>query len=401
MQAVLGITQLTRVDRMNAERGHLAALYRERLADIPELIPLAQPAYEYKDSYHLMVVRLDIDRTGITRDDFMSELKKRNIGTGLHFRCVHGQKYYRENCPVPAGSLPNVVSLYGAKPVFVDCDRDTLMITADAIGAAITPRTKAIVPVHFAGGVLELDKIRAVAARHNVVLIEDAAHALGAEFKGERIGKHGHVMFSFHPIKNITTGEGGMFATDDSELADRVRSLKFHGLGVDAYDRQTMGRAPQAQVVEPGFKFNMPDMQAVLGITQLTRVDRMNAERGHLASLYRERLANIPELTPLAQPAYEYKDSYHLMVVRLDINKTGITRDDFMAELKKRNIGTGLHFRCVHGQKYYREACPVPAGSLPNTEWNSERIFSLPFFPGMSDADVDDVIEACKEILAR
>ena len=298
-------------------------------------------------------------------------------------------------------SLPNVVSLYGAKPVFVDCDRDTLMVTPEAVEAAITPRTKAIVPVHFAGGVLELDKLRAIADKRGVVLIEDAAHALGAEFKGERIGKRGHVMFSFHPIKNITTGEGGMFATDDTALADRVRSLKFHGLGVDAYDRQTMGRAPQAQVVEPGFKFNMPDMQAVLGVTQLTRVDQMNAERGRLAALYRERLAGIPELIPLGRPAYEYKDSYHLFVVRLDIDRTGITRDDFMAELKKRNIGTGLHFRCVHGQKYYRETWPVPAGSLPNTEWNSERIFSLPFFPGMTDADVADVIEACKDILAR
>ena len=298
-------------------------------------------------------------------------------------------------------SLPNIVSLYGAKPVFIDCDRDTLMVTPEAVEAAITPNTKAIVPVHFAGGVLELDKLRAIAEKHGVMLIEDAAHALGAEFKGERIGKRGTAMFSFHPIKNITTGEGGMFATDDATLADRVRSLKFHGLGVDAYDRQTMGRAPQAQVVEPGFKFNMPDMQAVLGVTQLTRVDRMNAERGHLASLYRERLADVPELIPLAHPAYDYKDAYHLFVVRLDIDKTGITRDEFMAELKKRNIGTGLHFRCVHGQKYYRETWPVPAGSLPNTEWNSERIFSLPFFPGMSDADVDDVIEACKEILAR
>lgn len=298
-------------------------------------------------------------------------------------------------------SLPNIVSLYGAKPVFVDCDRDTLMATPEAVEAAITPRTKAIVPVHFAGGALELDKFRAIAEKHGVTLIEDAAHALGAEFKGERIGKRGNVMFSFHPIKNITTGEGGMFATDDAALADRVRSLKFHGLGVDAYDRQTMGRAPQAQVVEPGFKFNMPDMQAVLGVTQLTRVDRMNAERGRLAAFYRERLAEIPELVPLAQPAYEYKDSYHLFVVRLDVEKAGITRDDFMAELKRRNIGTGLHFRCVHGQKFYRETFPVPAGSLPNTEWNSERIFSLPFFPGLSAADVSDVIDACKEILAR
>ena len=298
-------------------------------------------------------------------------------------------------------SLPNIVSLYGAKPVFVDCDRDTLMVTPEAVEAAITPNTRAIVPVHFAGGVLELDKLRAIAEKHGVMLIEDAAHALGAEFKGERIGKRGHVMFSFHPIKNITTGEGGMFVTDDSALADRVRSLKFHGLGVDAYDRQTMGRAPQAQVVEPGFKFNMPDMQAVLGVTQLTRVDQMNAARGGIAALYRARLAEIPELVPLAHPAYDYKDSYHLFVVRLDIEKTGITRDDFMTELKRRNIGTGLHFRCVHGQKYYREACPVPAGSLPNTEWNSERIFSLPFFPGMSEDDVGDVIAACKEILSR
>ena len=298
-------------------------------------------------------------------------------------------------------SLPNIVSLYGAKPVFVDCDRDTLMVTPEAVEAAITPNTKAIVPVHFAGGVLELDKLRAIAEKHGIMLIEDAAHALGAEFKGERIGKRGTAMFSFHPIKNITTGEGGMFATDDATLADRVRSLKFHGLGVDAYDRQTMGRAPQAQVVEPGFKFNMPDMQAVLGVTQLTRVDRMNAERGHLASLYRERLSDIPELIPLAHPAYDYKDAYHLFVVRLDVDKAGITRDDFMAELKRRNIGTGLHFRCVHGQKYYREACPVPAGSLPNTEWNSERIFSLPLFPGLSEADVEDVVNTCKEILAR
>jgi len=297
-------------------------------------------------------------------------------------------------------SQPNVICLNGATPVFVDCDRDTLMITADRIEAAITPRTRLIVPVHFAGGVLELDKIRAVAAKYGVPLIEDAAHALGAEFKGERIGKRGNVMFSFHPIKNITTGEGGMFATDDKALADRVRSLKFHGLGVDAYDRQTHGRAPQAQVVEPGFKFNMPDMQAVLGITQLKRLDEMNAQRGAISNLYRQRLSEIEELTPLARPAYDYKDSYHLMVVRLDPDKAGMSRDEFMAALKALNIGTGLHFRCVHGQKYYREKFHIPAGMLANTEWNSERILSLPMFPGMTEEDVNDVIDACKQILS-
>lgn len=298
-------------------------------------------------------------------------------------------------------SLPNIVSLYGAKPVFVDCDRDTLMITADAIEAAITPNTKLIVPVHFAGGILELDKIRAVAAKHGIPLVEDAAHALGGAFKGERIGKRGHAMFSFHPIKNITTGEGGMFATDDKALADRVRSLKFHGLGVDAYDRQTHGRAPQAQVVEPGFKFNMPDMQAVLGITQLKRVDEMNRKRGQIVECYRERLSEIDELVPLGRPSYDYVDSYHLMVVRLMVEKTKLNRDEFMAGLKTENIGTGLHFRCVHGQKYYRDLYNIGNETLPNTVWNSERIFSLPLFPEMTESDVDDVISACKKLLAR
>ena len=298
-------------------------------------------------------------------------------------------------------SLPNVVSLYGAKPVFIDCDRETLMVTADAIEAAITPRTKAIVPVHFAGGVLELDRIRAVAAKHGIVLIEDAAHALGAEWNGEKIGVRGNCMFSFHPIKNITTGEGGMFATDVTELGNRVRSLKFHGLGVDAYDRQTHGRAPQAQVVEPGYKFNLPDMQAVLGIGQLARLEEMNEKRRQLAMRYREKLAAVDELIPLSDPPWKFKHAWHLFVVRVDIDKAGISRDEFMAELKKRNIGTGLHFRCVHLQKYYRETLGHQPGELPATEWNSDRICSLPLFPDMSERDQDDVIEAAKDIFAH
>lgn len=296
-------------------------------------------------------------------------------------------------------SMVNVTALCGATPVFVDCDPDTLMITAEAIERAITPRTKLIVPVHFAGAILELDKIRAVAARHGVMLIEDAAHALGGAFKGEKIGARGHVMFSFHPIKNITTGEGGMFATDDPELANRVRSLKFHGLGVDAYDRQTHGRAPQAQVVEPGFKFNLPDMQAVLGIGQLARLEAMNRKRAALCRRYRELLAGVDELRPLALPDYDFTHAHHLMVVRLDIDRTGRSRDQFMAALKERNIGTGLHFRCVHLQKYYRETYGCHPGMLPATEWNSDRILSLPMFPDMTEEDITDVVAAIKDVL--
>ncbi len=298
-------------------------------------------------------------------------------------------------------SMVNITALCGATPVFVDCEKDTMMITAEAIERAITPRTKLIVPVHFAGAILELDKIRAVAEKHGVMLVEDAAHALGGAFKGEKIGRRGHVMFSFHPIKNITTGEGGMFATSDQALADRMRSLKFHGLGVDAYDRQTHGRAPQAQVVEPGFKFNLPDMQAILGIGQLARLDEMNTRRAELCKRYEKCLSEIDELHLLTEPDYEFTHAHHLMVVRLDIDKAGMSRDEFMSELKKRNIGTGLHFRCVHLQKYYREAMHCTPGMLPETEWNSERILSLPMFPDMTDQDQDDVVAAIKDVLKK
>ena len=298
-------------------------------------------------------------------------------------------------------SLPNTAQLFGAKVVFVDVDKDTLMISAKAVEEKITPRTKLIVPVHFAGSVLDLGALREVAARHKVMLVEDAAHAMGAEWNGEKIGSKGTCMFSFHPIKNMTTGEGGMFATDNIELGNRIRSLKFHGLGVDAYDRQTHGRAPQAQVVEPGYKFNLPDMQAVLGLGQLARLDEMNEKRRQIAIRYREKLAAIDELIPLADPSYNFKHCWHLFVVRVDIDKAGISRDEFMAELKKRNIGTGLHFRCTHLQKYYRETLGHRPGSLPNTEWNSDRICSLPLFPDMTEKDQDDVIDAIKDVLAH
>ena len=296
-------------------------------------------------------------------------------------------------------SLPNTALLYGAKVVFVDVDRDTLMVSPEAVEEKITPRTKLIVPVHFAGAALDMGPLRAVAEKHGIPLVEDAAHALGSEWNGERIGSKGTCMFSFHPIKNITTGEGGMFTTFDPELAARIRSLKFHGLGVDAYDRQTHGRAPQAQVVEPGFKFNMPDMQAVLGLRQLARVDELNAKREALALRYREKFNEIEEILPLRDPDYQIRHSWHLFVVRVT-DKAGVTRDEFMAELKKRNIGTGLHFRCTHLQKYYREALGCREGMFPNTEWNSDRICSLPLFPDMTERDQDDVIDAIKEILA-
>ena len=298
-------------------------------------------------------------------------------------------------------STVNLIVLAGATPVFVDVDRDTLLVSPESIKASLTDSTKLILPVHFAGAPVDIEPIQKLAVGKNIFLMEDAAHALGTEYKGERIGCRGTSIFSFHPIKNITTGEGGMFCSDEPELMNRIRRLKFHGLGVDAYDRQTHGRSPQAEVLEPGYKYNMMDISAVLGTSQLARVEEFNSKRTELAGIYRERLAEIDEIIPLGDPPYPLKHAWHLFIVRLDTDRAGLSRDDFIRKLKQRNIGTGLHFRAVHLQKYYRESMGMRRGMLPNTEWNSDRICSLPLFPDMTADDIDDVVNAIKSVLRK
>jgi UDP-4-amino-4-deoxy-L-arabinose-oxoglutarate aminotransferase len=298
-------------------------------------------------------------------------------------------------------STINLAVLAGAKPVFVDVDRETLMVSADAIKPLITNRTKVIIPVHYAGAAADMDPIRKLAKSKGIALIEDAAHAAGTLYRGAHIGKTGTSIFSFHPIKNMTTGEGGMFCSDDPEMVDRIRRLKFHGLGVDAFDRQMQGRSPQAEVLEPGYKYNITDIASVLGLRQLARLDEFNARRTELAMLYRKRLAGIDEVIPLGDPSYDFKHAWHLFIVRLDIDKAKMSRDDFMRELKAINIGTGLHFRAAHLQKYYVEKMGMRRGMLPDTEWNSDRICSLPLFPNMTEQDVGDVIDAIKAVLSN
>ncbi|MBI3986771.1 MAG: UDP-4-amino-4-deoxy-L-arabinose aminotransferase [Lentisphaerae bacterium] len=297
-------------------------------------------------------------------------------------------------------STANLIVLAGATPVFVDVDRDTLMILADRLSSAVTEKTKLIVPVHYAGAPADLAPIRSLAAGRGIPLIEDAAHAAGTEYRGEKVGARGTSIFSFHPIKNMTTGEGGMVCSDDPAFLDRIRRLKFHGLGVDAFDRQMQGRSPQAEVIEPGYKYNLTDIAAVLGRRQLARLDEFNRRRTELAMLYREAFAAVPEVIPLRDPPYPHRHAWHLFIVRLDVDRAGMDRDTFMGELKKRNIGSGLHFRAIHLQKYFRETLGFKRGLLPNTEWNSDRILSLPLFPGMTPEDVGDVVTAVKEVLA-
>lgn len=295
-------------------------------------------------------------------------------------------------------STLNMIVLLGGEPVMIDVDCDTLMVTAQAIEAAITPRTRAIIPVHYAGAPVDIDAIRAVGERHGIPVIEDAAHAAGTHYKGKHVGDKGTAIFSFHAIKNMTCAEGGLIVTDDEQLANRMRSLKFHGLGVDAFDRQTLGRAPQAEVISPGYKYNLADINAAIALVQLKKLEQNNARRTEIAERYLSELVNMPYL-PLIHPGWVHKHAWHLFILRIDETRCGISRNEFMDALKAKGIGTGLHFRAAHTQKYYRERYSIL--SLPDTEWNSERICSIPLFPTMTDDDVTRVITALREVAGK
>ncbi|MDF2783550.1 MAG: UDP-4-amino-4-deoxy-L-arabinose-oxoglutarate aminotransferase [Pantoea eucrina] len=292
-------------------------------------------------------------------------------------------------------STLNIITLLGATPVMVDVDRHTLMVTAEQIDAAITPRTRAIIPVHYAGAPVDLASICALGERYGIPVIEDAAHAIGCHYGSQHVGQRGTAIFSLHAIKNITCAEGGIVVTDDGDLADRIRSLKFHGLGVDAWDRDTHGRKPQAEVIAPGFKYNLPDINAAIALVQLGKLADINRRRRTIAQRYLQALADTPFL-PLKQPDWPHLHAWHLFIIRVDEATCGISRNALMEALKAEQIGTGLHFRAAHTHKYYRER--YPHLSLPDTEWNSERICSLPLFPDMQDEDVSRVINALRTL---
>jgi UDP-4-amino-4-deoxy-L-arabinose-oxoglutarate aminotransferase len=295
-------------------------------------------------------------------------------------------------------STINIIMLLGATPVFVDVNIDTLMVSAEAIAAAITPKTKAIIPVHYAGAPVDLDSIYTLVRQQGIAVVEDAAHAVGTRYHDRWIGAQGTAIFSFHAIKNVTCAEGGMIVTDDATLAAKVRMLKFHGLGVDAFDRLTQGRKPQAEVIEPGYKYNLADINAAIAVVQLKRLPELNARRANLVERYSAALKNS-RLKPLSIPEYSHLHANHLFMVRVDSELCGIDRDAFMLALQQKNIGSGLHFRAAHTHKYYREK--FPQVSLPKTEWNSARLCTLPLFPDMTDQDVDRVVGAINDILER
>lgn len=293
-------------------------------------------------------------------------------------------------------STINMIALMQAKPVFVDIDYGTLNINAHLIEEKITPRTKALIPVHFAGAPADMDKINQLAHRYNLTVIEDAAHAVGTYYQGIHAGGFGHTaIFSFHPIKNITTGEGGMITLNDAALENKLRLLRFHGIERDAWKRYGKGGNPSYDIADPGYKYNLPDLLAALGLAQFERVRELNGLRQKLAGLYLDGLRGIDRLDLPQIPQYDHVHAWHLLIVKLK----DYSRDDFMGKLAEYNIGYGLHFPPTHQLSYVQKRYGVKEGALPETDRAADKIISLPLFPDMTDSDVQYVCEAIKEIL--
>ncbi len=296
----------------------------------------------------------------------------------------------------------NTIVHCGAVPVLADIDAATLNIRVEEIERRLTARTKAIVPVHYVGQPVDLDPLLELARDRGIAVLEDAAHAVGAEYKGRRIGSFPTTsVFSFHPNKNMTTGEGGMIVTDDEAVFERASLLKFHGMDREAWKRFAKSGSPRYDVAVPGFKYNMMDIQAALGLHQLKRLDGFLAERERLASQYDEALAGLPGLILPQRVSYPVRHAWHLYTPLLDVDRLRIGRDRFMDELKKRNIGTGLHYTAAHEFSYYSARFGWTPDDFPEAHFVSERIVSLPLFPGLTDADQRDVIEAVTEVLAE
>lgn len=291
-----------------------------------------------------------------------------------------------------------VVRYFDAKPVLVDIDSQTFNINADKIQDAITPRTKAIIPVHVAGQSANLDAIQKIATKNGLKVIEDAAHALPTEYNGRKIGGISDLTaFSFYATKTLATGEGGMITTNNDEWADRCRVMSLHGISKDAWKRYTSEGNWYYEVVAPGFKYNLTDLASAMGLVQLSKLERMNERRQQIAQQYDQAFAGHPALeTPYTAPYSTHP--YHLYILRLNLETLKIDRNQFISHLREANIGTSVHWIPLHMHPYYRETYGYQPQDYPIAYREYQRIISLPIYSAMSDQDVKDVIEAVKDI---
>ncbi len=292
-----------------------------------------------------------------------------------------------------------VVTYFKARPVLVDVRPDTLNLDAEGVEAAITGRTRAVIPVHFAGHPCEMDPILEVARRHGLAVVEDAAHAFPARYRGREIGTIGDITcFSFYPTKPITTGEGGMATTQNRAWSDRIRSMSLHGLSRDAWNRYGARGSWRYDIAEAGYKYNMTDVAAAIGLPQLDKADALWARRKDLAARYRAGLQGIPGLE-LPVVAEDVDPAWHLFVVRVDPQALPGGRDELVERLAADGIGTSVHFIPLHLHEYYRKTLGVRPEDLPHATEAFERILSLPLYPAMRDHDIDRVVDVVRKHL--
>jgi dTDP-4-amino-4,6-dideoxygalactose transaminase len=297
-------------------------------------------------------------------------------------------------------STASVVNHVGGIPVFVDCKKDTMNIDPSDIESKITSKTKAIIPVHFAGRPCKMDAIIDISERYNLKLIEDCAHAIESEYKGEKIGTFGDIgCFSFYITKNIVTGEGGMAITNNQEYANMIKIMSLHGMNKDAWKRFGDSGYKHYQILYPGFKYNMTDIQASIGIHQLPRIDIYWKRRQQIWNRYNEAFADMPIYTP-APIESEIRHAYHLYNLLLDIDNLKITRDQFLNEMTKYNIGIGVHYIALHLHPYYKNNFGYKRGDFLNAEWISDRTVSIPLSAKLTNKNVEDVINTVKKIIS-
>jgi len=301
--------------------------------------------------------------------------------------------------PMTFAATANVIIHRGATPVFVDVERDTMNIDPELIEARITRRTKAIIPVHMTGRSCKMDEIMDIARRHKLFVIEDAAHAVEAWYGDKKVGNMGDIgVFSFYVTKNVVTGEGGMVTTSNDDWAEEMRIKSLHGISKDAWKRYSAEGFQPYETIYPGYKFNMMDIQAALGIHQLARVEENLKIRERHWRRYNEAFADMPEvITPPEESGI--KHARHLYTILIRPEMLEIDRNQFIEALRLENIGTGVHFVALHLHKYYRETFGYKRGDFPNAEFISDRTISLPLSAKLKDKDVEDVIRGIEKII--
>ncbi len=295
----------------------------------------------------------------------------------------------------------NAIIHAGATPVLADIDPLTMNIDVQDLKRRITERTRAILPVHFAGRPCLMDEIMNLAERHNLMVVEDCAHAIETEYHGAKAGTIGHFgCFSFYVTKNVITGEGGMAIAREPEAIDRIKILSLHGMSKDAWKRYSDDGYKHYKVVECGFKYNMTDLQAAIGTNQLNRVEQNWRRRRDIWNSYQAAFKTLPVKTP-AKPEPGTRHSYHLYTLQIEPDVCGVTRDEFMNALRRRNIGVGVHYTCLADHPFYQHEFGWDSADYPNARKTGETTVSLPLSAGLSDADVTDVIDTVCEVIHK